>query len=234
MELLGRVSRIVRANTRWFYEQVFPLPVSSESLAQGAQIEQLQAVLVRVRLLAAQAIAMLQRTQRQLAQSQAQTETWLSRAHLAVTGGNEALARQALVHYLPYAQQVRFLRGSLEQQQGLAEQLRQALLVLERYLQAAKINNPEAIAGNLALFLAAGEQDLVVNGELLIPIEQIVDWVEQFASQLSAAQVESACYSEDVLSQRFKQLEQAHEIEHLLEAIRQEAQLNPKTKVKLS
>jgi hypothetical protein len=234
MELLGRVSRIVRANTHWFYEQVLPPQTLGTSRFLEERAGQLQAALARVRLLAAQAIAILQRTQRQLAQSQAQAETWLHRARLALAGGNEALARQALTHYLPYAQQVQFLRGSLDQQQGLADQLRQALFVLERYLQAAQINSPEAIAGDLALFLAAGEQDLVTNGELLIPLEQIVGCVEQFASRLSTFQVEPPYYSEDTLSHRFRQLEQAHEIEQLLEALQRDNQLNPETEVKLS
>jgi phage shock protein A len=233
MELLERVSCIVRANTRWFYQQVSPSSSPDGSLLE-TQMEQLQTALVQVRLLAAQAIAILQRTQRQFAQSRVQSETWLRRARLAVAGGNETLARQALAHHLPYAQQVQFLRGSLEQQQGLAEQLQQVLLILGRYLQAAKINSPEAIAGASTLFLEAGEQDLCANGELLIPLEQLIDWVEQTASQLSAAQVESPDYSKDALNQRFRQLEQAHEIEQLLQAIRREAQLNPKTEVKLS
>jgi phage shock protein A len=104
-----------------------------EKLIDAALVE-LQQDLVQLRQAVAQAVAIHKRTERQWMQAQASADEWYQRAQLAINSGNEALARDALVHRQPYQQSAEDMERRLRDRATTVTHLRETMRHVEHKL----------------------------------------------------------------------------------------------------
>lgn len=98
----------------------------------------MQAELVKLRQAVATSVASQKRIERRASQSTAQAEHWYGRAQLALKGGNEDLARQALSQRKTHEETAQALTSQLQSQAGQVEALKRSLLKLEGKISQAK------------------------------------------------------------------------------------------------
>jgi phage shock protein A len=92
MGIFDRISRVVRANVNDMIDKAEdPEKVLEQSIREMGDD------LVKMRQAVAQAIASQKRTEQQYQKNMAEANTWQQRAQLALTKGEESLAREALV-----------------------------------------------------------------------------------------------------------------------------------------
>ena len=98
MGIFDRISRVIRSNVNDIIDKSEdPEKVLEQSLRDMGDD------LVKMRQAVAQAIASQKRTEQQYKKNQAEANTWQQRAQLALSKGEESLAREALVRKKTYA-----------------------------------------------------------------------------------------------------------------------------------
>jgi phage shock protein A len=133
MGIFDRISRVVRANVNDMISQAEdPEKVLEQS------IEDMQQDLVKMRQAVAQAIASQKRTEQQYQKNQSESNRWQQRAQLALTKGEEGLAREALMRKKSFADTAATLKTQLDQQTSQTEALRRNLVALESKISEAK------------------------------------------------------------------------------------------------
>ena len=98
----------------------------------------MQADLVKLRQAVATAVASQKRIERQASQARAQADHWYGRAQLALKGGDEELAREALVQRKTHTDNAQTLGRQLEAQAGQVETLKRNLRKLEGQIAQSK------------------------------------------------------------------------------------------------
>jgi phage shock protein A len=86
----------------------------------------------------ARAIATQKRTEQQYNKNQSESNLWQQRAQLALSKGDENLAREALVRKKSFADTAATLKQQLDQQSGNVENLKRNLIALESKISEAK------------------------------------------------------------------------------------------------
>lgn len=133
MGLFDRIGRVVRANLNDLVSKAEdPEKVLEQSLID------MQEDLVKLRQAVAQAIATQKRTEQQYNQNISESNKWQQRAQLALTKGDETLAREALVRKKSYSDTATALKSSLDQQVVQIDTLKKSLIALESKISEAK------------------------------------------------------------------------------------------------
>lgn len=133
MGLFDRLSRVVRANLNDLVSKA----EDPEKVLEQAVID-MQEDQVQLRQAVAQAIAAQKRTQQQYENNQSEANKWQQRAQLALSKGDEGLAREALQRKKSYVETAGMLKQQLDQQNSQVDQLKRNLIALESKISEAK------------------------------------------------------------------------------------------------
>lgn len=133
MGLFDRLSRVVRANINDLVSKA----EDPEKVLEQAVID-MQEDLVQLRQAVARAIATQKRTEQQYNKNQSEANTWQQRAQLALSKGDENLAREALVRKKSFSDTAASLKAQLDQQSNNVSTLKRSLIALESKISEAK------------------------------------------------------------------------------------------------
>ena len=133
MGLFDRLSRVVRANLN---DMVSKAEDPEKILDQA--IVDMQEDLVQLRQAVARSIAEQKRTEQQYNKNQTEANNWQKRAQLALTKGDENLAREALVRKKTNSDTAATLKTQLDQQTNQVNTLKRNLVALEGKISEAK------------------------------------------------------------------------------------------------
>ena len=133
MGLFDRLSRVVRANINDLVSKA----EDPEKVLEQAVID-MQEDLVQLRQAVARSIATQKRTEQQYNKNQSEANTWQQRAQLALSKGDENLAREALVRKKSFADTAASLKAQLDQQSNQVATLKRNLIAVESKISEAK------------------------------------------------------------------------------------------------
>ncbi|NES82471.1 MAG: PspA/IM30 family protein [Moorea sp. SIO2B7] len=133
MGLFDRLSRVIRANVNDMVSKA----EDPEKILDQAIID-MQEDLVQLRQAVARAIAAQKRTEQQYNKNQTEANNWQQRAQLALTKGDENLAREALMRKKSSAEIAGTLKTQLDQQTNQVKTLKNNLIALESKISEAK------------------------------------------------------------------------------------------------
>ncbi|MBW4619134.1 MAG: PspA/IM30 family protein [Cyanosarcina radialis HA8281-LM2] len=133
MGLFDRIGRVVRANLNDMVSKA----EDPEKILEQAIID-MQEDLVSLRQAVAQSIATQKRTEQQYNKNMTEANNWQQRAQLALTKGDENLAREALQRKKNFGETAAQLKSQLDQQAGQVETLKRNLIGLESKISEAK------------------------------------------------------------------------------------------------
>ncbi|MBD2393036.1 PspA/IM30 family protein [Cyanobacterium aponinum FACHB-4101] len=133
MGIFDRISRVIRANVNDMIDKAEdPEKVLEQSIREMGDD------LVKMRQAVAQAIASQKRTEQQYQKNLSEANTWQQRAQLALSKGEEGLAREALVRKKTHAETAATLKAQLDSQVQQIDALRRNLTALESKISEAK------------------------------------------------------------------------------------------------
>lgn len=133
MGLFDRLSRVVRANLN----DMISKAEDPEKILEQA-VTDMQEDLVQLRQAVARTIAEQKRSEQQYSKNQEEANKWQQRAQLALTKGDETLAREALKRKKSYLETATALKTQLDQQTVQVDTLKRSLVALESKISEAK------------------------------------------------------------------------------------------------
>lgn len=133
MGLFDRINRVIKSNIN---EMVSKAEDPEKMLEQS--VLEMQEDLINLRQAVASAIAGQKRTEQQYNQAQSQANTWQQRAQLALTKGDENLAREALQRKKGFVETATTLKSQLDTQTSQVDSLKRNLIGLESKISEAK------------------------------------------------------------------------------------------------
>ena len=145
MGLFDRLSRVVRANLN---DMVSKAEDPEKMLEQA--VSDMQEDLVQVRQAVARAIAEQRQTEQKYSKDQSEANKWEQRAKLALSKGDENLAREALKRKKDFTETAAILKNQLDQQTVQVESLRKNLIALESKISEAKTKKNMLVARSRA------------------------------------------------------------------------------------
>lgn len=132
MGIFDRISRVVRANVNDMINNA----EDPEKVLEQTIID-MKDDLVKMRQAVAQAIAAQKRTEQQYNKNKNDANMWQQRAQLALTKGEESLAREALMKKKTFAETAATLKQQLDQQITQTDGLRRNVAALESKISEA-------------------------------------------------------------------------------------------------
>lgn len=214
MGLIDRIKRVIRAN---FNSLVVGAEDPEKILEQT--VLQMQENLVQLRQAVAQAIATQKRTERQMAHAQSTAEEWYHRAQLALQQGNEPLAREALTKRHAYQETAQALGTQIEQQSGIVARLKKDMRMLEQKIAEAKTKKDMYIARARSAEASYKLQEMLGATSSIDDIKAF-ERMEEKVLQLEAQTEAISITSTDDLEKQFTSLEQGHEVDAELAAMK--------------
>ncbi|MBW4500864.1 MAG: PspA/IM30 family protein [Scytonema hyalinum WJT4-NPBG1] len=214
MGLIDRMKRVIRAN---FNSLVVGAEDPEKILEQT--VLQMQENLVQLRQAVAQAIATQKRTERQMAHAQSTAEEWYRRAQLALQQGNEPLAREALTKRHAYQETAQALGTQIEQQSGIVARLKKDMRMLEQKIAEAKTKKDMYIARARSAEASYKLQEMLGATSSIDDIKAF-ERMEEKVLQLEAQTEAISITSTDDLEKQFTSLEQGHEVDAELAAMK--------------
>ncbi|MEA5471043.1 PspA/IM30 family protein [Spirulina sp. 06S082] len=133
MGLFDRLSRVLRANLN---DMVSKAEDPEKILEQS--IIDMQEDLVQLRQAVARSIATQKRTEQQYNKNQTDANQWQQRAQLALSKGDETLAREALQRKKTSSDTAAQLKAQLDTQSGQVQTMKKNLIALESKISEAK------------------------------------------------------------------------------------------------
>jgi phage shock protein A len=133
MGIFDRIGRVIRANVNDLIDKA----EDPEKILEQT-IQDMQDDLLKMRQAVAQSIATQKRTEQQYNKNITEADRWQQRAQLALSKGEEGLAREALIRKKTFADTAATLKLQLDQQTAQVEALRRNLVTLEGKLTDAK------------------------------------------------------------------------------------------------
>lgn len=133
MGLFDRLSRVVRSNLN----DMISKAEDPEKILEQA-VTDMQEDLIQLRQAVARTIAEQKRTEQKYNQDQAEANKWEQRAKLALTKGDESLAREALQRKKTFSETATILKQQLDQQVTQVDALKRNLIALESKISEAK------------------------------------------------------------------------------------------------
>ncbi len=185
MGLFDRVSRLVRANVNDMVSKA----EDPEKILDQALMD-MQDNLVQMKQAVAGAIASQRRTQQQYENNLKESETWTSRAQLALQKGDENLAREALVRKKSFSDASTALKQQLDNQTGQVDTLKRGLMGLESKISEAKTKK-DMLKARAAAAKANEQLQSAVNsnstGSAMAAFERMEDKVLMMEAKSQAA-----------------------------------------------
>ena len=214
MGLFDRLSRVVRANLNDMVSKA----EDPEKVLEQAIID-MQEDLVQLRQAVARAIAAQKRTEQQYNKNQAEANNWQKRAQLALTKGDENLAREALMRKKTNADTAATLKQQLDQQTTQVDTLKNNLIALESKISEAKTKKDMLKARAKAA--KANEQLQSTIGSLGTGSAMAAfDRMEEKVMELEASSEAAGELGGVGLEQQFAQLEAGSGVDDELEAMK--------------
>ncbi len=170
---------------------------------------------LQVRQAVAQAIASEKQLELQLQQNKDNVETWQNRATMAVSKGNDDLARQALQRKQQYMQAVTQLETQLQTQKQATSNLRQKLTELEAELQKAYTKKQLLIARDKAAEATSKANEILSKTSATGALNVIENMENKVLEKELKAQALAEIASDD-LDKQFKNYEGRSDIENEL------------------
>lgn len=195
MGLFDRLSRVVRANLNDMVSKA----EDPEKILEQAIID-MQEDLVQLRQAVAGAIATQKRTEQQYNKNQSEANNWQQRAQLALTKGDENLAREALTRKKANSDTAAQLKTQLDTQVTQVDTLKRNLIALESKISEAKTKK-DMLKSRAAAAKANEQLQSTINGlntgGSMAAFERMEDKVlmmearSQSAAELAGANLES-------------------------------------------
>ncbi|MDY7012644.1 MAG: PspA/IM30 family protein [Cyanobacteriota bacterium] len=214
MGLFDRLSRVVRANLNDMVSKA----EDPEKVLEQAVID-MQENLVQLRQAVARAIAAQKRTETQLRQNQDEANKWQQRAQLALSKGDEGLAREALQRKKGYGDTAAVLQTQFEQQTTQVNGLKKNLIQLESKISEAKTKKNMLKARAQAAKANEQLQNTVGNmstGSAMAAFERMEEKVQMLEASSQAAHELGG----SGLEEQFAQLEAGSDVDAELEALK--------------
>lgn len=207
MGLFDRIARLFRANVNALVSKA----EDPEKILEQAVMD-MQEDLVKLRQSVARVIAEQKRSDMQYRQNLEEAGKWQQRAQLALTKGDENLAREALTRKKTHTDTALAFKTQLDQQTGQVDTLKRNLISLESKIQEAKTKKNMLQARSHAAKANEELQKTLGNigtGGAMNAFERMENKVlEAEARSQAAAEIGGA-----VLEQQFAQLESSSDVE---------------------
>ncbi len=214
MGIFDRIGRVLRANVNDMIDKAEdPEKVLEQSIRDMGDD------LVKMRQAVAQAIASQKRTEQQYNKNQSEAEKWQQRAQLALSKGDENLAREALMKKKTYAETATTLKTQLDAQSQQVGTLRKSLTGLEGKISEAKTKKDMLKARMSAAKANQQLQNTIGNmnsGSAVSAFERMEDKVMQMEA-VSQSAGELAGIGED---QKWASLEAGSDVDDELAAMK--------------
>jgi phage shock protein A len=214
MGLIDRTLRVIRANLNNLIGQA----EDPEKVLEQA-VEEMQQDLIQLRQAVAQAIATQKRTERQASQAQATAQEWYDRAQLALSKGDENLAREALTRRKSYQETANAMQAQLSQQADVVTKLKENMRTLESKISEAKTKKDLYIARARSAQASQKINEMLGNagtGNALSAFERMEDKVLQLEAQSEAI----ADLGSNELEKKFAALEGGNDVDTELAALK--------------
>jgi phage shock protein A len=214
MGLIDRILRVIRANLNNLIGQA----EDPEKVLEQA-VEEMQQDLIQLRQAVAQAIATQKRTERQAAQAETTAQEWYNRAQLALSNGDDNLAREALTRRKSYQETAKAMRSQLTQQSTVVSKLKENMRALESKISEAKTKKDLYIARARSAQASQKINEMLGNmgtGTAISAFERMEEKVMQLEAQSEAI----AELGSSDLEKRFASLEGGNEVNSELAAMK--------------
>jgi phage shock protein A len=214
MGLIDRILRVFRANLNSLIGQA----EDPEKILEQA-VEDMQQDLIQLRQAVAQAIATQKRTERQASQAETTAQEWYNRAQLALSNGDDNLAREALTRRKSYQETAKAMRDQLVQQSSVVSKLKENMRTLESKISEAKTKKDLYIARARSAQASQKINEMLGNmgtGTALSAFERMEEKVMQLEAQSEAI----AELGSSELEKKFAALEGGDEVETELAAMK--------------
>lgn len=214
MGLIDRFLRVIRANLNSLIGQA----EDPEKVLEQA-VEEMQQDLIGLRQAVAQSIATQKRTERQASQAQSTAQEWYNRAQLALTNGDETLAREALRRRQSYQETAKAMQEQLVQQSSVVNKLKENMRTLESKISEAKTKKDLYIARARSAQASQKINEMLGNvgtGNALSAFERM----EEKVMQLEAESEAIAELGSSDLEKRFAALEGSDNVDTELAAMK--------------
>ena len=213
MSFFSRLWRLIRANANDLVSRAEdPAKILDQSMMD------MQAELVKLRQAVATAVASQKRIERQAGQARAQADHWYGRAQLALKGGDEDLARQALSRRKTYEDTAQALSKQLESQGSQVEALKRSLLKLEGQIAQARTRK-DTLKARAQAAQAQKQLEGAVSGITTDSAMAAFDRMEEKVESLEAETAATAELAGENLEARFEAMEGSN-VDDELEALK--------------
>ncbi|MBE9032645.1 PspA/IM30 family protein [filamentous cyanobacterium LEGE 11480] len=214
MSLFERMWMVARSNfTDWLNNREDPEQQVTRIL------QEMQGQLVMNRQAVAQAIASQKRTERQAHQAQSMADEWYRRASLAMSKGDETLAREALSRRQVYLDTTQQKHSQVQQQVVLVAQMRKNLQTLENKLIDIR-NQKELLIARSRSAKASLEVNEMLDRTGSRESMRAFERLEEKVGNLEAQVEVNAELQGNTLESRFEALTQQKNVEAELTAIK--------------
>ncbi|MCP2728470.1 PspA/IM30 family protein [Limnofasciculus baicalensis] len=214
MGLIDRILRVIRANLNNLIAQT----EDPEKILEQA-VEDMQQDMIQMRQAVAGAIASLKRTERQVSQAEATANEWYSRAQLALSKGDDTLAREALTRRKIAQETAKILLPQLAQQNEVVAKLRKEMRMLESKIAQAKTKKDLYIARARSAQASQKVNEMLGNfhtGSTLSAFERMEEKVMRLEAESEA--IEQLTGNE--LENKFAALEAGDDVDEQLAAMK--------------
>ena len=208
MGLIDRIWRVIRANLNSLIGQA----EDPEKILEQA-VDDMQHDLIQMRQAVAQAIASQKRTERQASQAESTAQEWYNRAQLALSKGDDNLAREALTRRQTYQQTAQALQGQLGQQGEIVTKLKKDMRTLESKISEAKTKKDLYIARARSAQASEKINEMLGNlntGGTLSAFERMEDRVHELEARSEAI---AELSSGDELEKKFNAIESGNDVD---------------------
>ncbi len=219
MGLFDRLGRVISANLNDLVSKA----EDPEKILEQAVIE-MQENAVKMRQALATAIATQKKTELQLKKNQQQASTWQERAQLAITKGDENLAREALIRKKPFVEAASTLESQLKEQIEVVSNLKRDARILEGKIVEAKSKKDMLKARANAAKAQKESRDLISGVDTTSALSAFERMGEKVMQLEAESQVAGELEGGVSVDEQFRQLEAGQDVEDELAMMR--AQLN--------
>ncbi len=214
MGLIDRILRVIRANLNNLIAQA----EDPEKILEQA-VEDMQQDMIQMRQAVAGAIASQKRTERQASQAEATANEWYNRAQLALSKGDDTLAREALTRRKSALETAKILLPQLAQQNEVVAKLRKEMRMLEGKIAEAKTKKDLYIARARSAQASQKVNEMLGNfktGSALSAFERMEEKVIQLEAESEAIEQLTG----DQLENKFAALEAVDDVDEQLAAMK--------------
>ncbi len=214
MGILDRVSTLVRANINDLIDRA----EDPEKVVNQLLID-MNNQLLQVKTQVAASIADEKQLQQRWQENQQRADDWHRKAELAVTKGQDDLAREALSRHNSYQQTADGFKEQYQQQATQVEQLKEALHELEGKIQEAQTKKDLLIARS-----RRAKAETTIRSTLAgMDSSGALSSFQRMEDKVSQQEARAAALGEldtDTTEQRFKLLEQEDQVDQQLAALK--------------